>query len=156
MRNGVRCGVLLLVAVWQGPGVVASTNLQRSDARESLEVTLQRLERASWDAWKNRDAKFFSDFLTDDHAEIGAGGVADKAAVLKTVATPACRVNSYSIGEFHFVLLNPSTAVLTYRAEQDTTCNGTRVPSPAWATSVYVNRGGHWRNAVYQQTPIGK
>ena len=54
------------------------------------------------------------------------------------------------------VALGADSAVLVYRAEQSTTCGGAPVPSPAWATSVYVYRGGRWLNVLYQQTPLAK
>ena len=50
------------------------------------------------------------------------------------------------------VTFNKDTALLTYRAEQDTVCNGIAVPSPVWVSSLYVKRGGHWLNALYQQS----
>jgi hypothetical protein len=44
------------------------------------------------------------------------------------------------------------TAALIYRAEQDTTCGGVKVPSPVWATSVFVRRDGRWQNFLYQHS----
>ena len=151
------CATLLgvsLLSCLPGTYTAASSNL--APRTQSLQQTLETLERKSWAAWKARDSKFFEAFLSADHLEIGGHGVAGKAAVLQTVATPNCQVRSYSLADFHFVQLNAATAVLTYRAEQDTTCSGAPVPSPAWATSVYVERGHTWLNAVYQQTPLAK
>ena len=119
-----------------------------------LEKTLVALEKASWEAWKNRNASFFSNFLSDDHLEMHTNGVANKAAVLSTVATPACVVRSYSVDKFRLLRLNADAAVLAYYAEQDCVCNGKPVPSPAWVGSVYVRRDGKWLNVFYQQTPV--
>ena len=119
---------------------------------EQLGATLGSLEKQSWVAWKARDAHFFETFLSADHVEIGPGGLADKTAVVASVGSPECTVASYSIGEFKFTRLAADTAVLNYRAEQQTICGGVAVPSPAWATSVYVRRDGKWRNVIYQQT----
>jgi hypothetical protein len=80
--------------------------------------------------------------------------VSGKAQVVAFVASPACVVESYSLGAFRFQRVAEDAAVLTYRAEQKTACGGAAVPSPAWATSMYVNRGGRWLNVLYQQTPI--
>ncbi|MEO8430798.1 MAG: nuclear transport factor 2 family protein [Acidobacteriota bacterium] len=125
-------------------------------ASTSLEETLTRLEKQSWEAWKGRDGKFFQDFLSDDHVEVGFGGPTDKATVVSGVASPVCVVRGYSIDRFHLTALDANTALLTYHAAQDTTCGGQPVPSPVWASSLYVRRAGRWWNALYQQTPTAQ
>ena len=60
---------------------------------------------------------------------------------------------SYKVDHFQVTRFSADMAVLTYRAEQDTTCGKAKVPSPVWATSVFVRRHGEWRNAVYVHSP---
>ncbi len=121
-----------------------------------LSETLIKLEKQSWEAWKARDGKFFQGFLADNHVELGSGGVTDKATVVAFVGSPACVVKSFAVDKFQLTVLDPNTALLTYHAEQDTTCGGSAVPSPVWVSSLYVKRGKHWLNAFYQQTPAQK
>jgi len=121
-------------------------------AAHALEDTLVNLEKQSWQAWQRRDGAFFQDFLSEDHVEIGFHGVTRKAPVVAGVASRACVVHSYTIDTFELTRLNPTTALLTYHAAQQTRCNGHAVPSPVWASSLYVRRGDHWLNAMYQQT----
>jgi hypothetical protein len=132
----------------------ASSRAQTEDSarRESL----INLERQSWEAWKTRNAEFFKDFLSDDHVEVGFYGLANKDQVLATVATPACKVESYSIDQFNVTMLDANTALLTYHAAQETTCNGKTVPSPVWVSSLYKKRGDRWLNVFYQQTQTTK
>lgn len=111
------------------------------------------LEKQSWEAWKRRDGKFFEGFLADDHVEVGMSGTATKAQIVGFVGSPICAVKSYKVDKFELTMFDANTALLTYYAEQDTTCNGTPVPSPVWTSSLYVKRGGRWLNALYQQTP---
>ena len=111
------------------------------------------LETRSWVAWKGRDAKYFEGFLSDDHVEVGFAGPADKAAIVAGVGSPSCTVESYNLGPMQYARMAKDTAVLVYWAEQKTTCGGQPVPSPVWATSVYVKRDGHWLNFLYQHTP---
>ena len=96
----------------------------------ALKETLVALEKQSWEAWKNRDGQYFQGFLSDDHVEIGFGGVTDKATVVAGVGSPACVVKSYFVDHFELKALGPDTALLTYYADQDTTCGGNPVPSP--------------------------
>jgi hypothetical protein len=125
-------------------------------ATDALESDLVALEKGSWVAWKGHDANFFADFLSEDHLEVHGYGVTGKAAVVKGVGSPVCTVESYTVDQFRFRRISTNAAMLVYRAEQKTTCAGTPVPSPVWATSVYAKRDGHWVNVLYQQTPIPK
>jgi|GEM_PF-621636 len=111
------------------------------------------LEKRSWAAWQRHDGEFFASFLSDDHVDVGPRGIVGKAAIVAGVASGACKVRSYSTGKVRFTRIADGTAVLNYRAEQNTSCGGFPVPSPAWASSLYVKRGARWVNVLYQQTP---
>jgi hypothetical protein len=119
----------------------------------ALSDSLQQMERASWVAWQNHDGKFFQQFLSDDHVDLGAWGEANKAAVVQYVASGACKVSSYAVDKFKTTQLAPNVILLTYHAAQNSTCNGGKVPSPVWVSSLFVNHGGRWLNATNQQTP---
>ena len=123
-----------------------------ASAADSLEQLLTDTERASWVAWQHRDGKFFASFLSDDHVEVGTTGLANKAQVVAFVSSPMCVVKSYSVDRFQLTRFDANTALLTYRAEQDTMCGKTAVPSPTWVSSLFVRRNGKWMNALYQHT----
>jgi len=118
------------------------------------EAAVRDLEARSWIAWQNHDAAFFEQFLSDDHVEIHGYGVVGKAAVVEIVRSPFCKVQSYTLGPFSVTAVSADAMLLTYRAEQDTTCGKARVPSPVWASSVYARRAGRWVNVLYQHTPV--
>jgi hypothetical protein len=122
----------------------------------SLKEELVKLEKQSWEAWKNHDGKFFEGFLSDDHAEIGFGGVTSKASVVAGVASGVCEVKSYTVDNFELRMLGSDAALLTYHEAQDTKCRGKAVPSPCWVSSLYMKRGERWLNVLYQQTPAAK
>src|SRR5262249_52486544 len=125
-----------------------------SEPAASTRQTIVDLERQSWSAWQRHDGAFFARFLSDDHIEIHTTGSATKAQVVQFVASGVCTVASFSLGDMTFTQLSRDAAVVTYRAEQDTTCNRSRVVSPTWVTSGYVFRAGRWQNAIHVQTPI--
>ena len=140
-------------------GILAlSVSETRSAAQEpgGLKDVLMARERQSWEAWKGRDGKFFQDFLSEDHVEVGFNGRTSKASVVAGVGSPACVVKSYAVDRFELTSFDANTALLTYHAEQDTTCGGRPVPSPVWVSSLYVRRDGKWLNAAYQQTQTAK
>jgi hypothetical protein len=119
---------------------------------DSLEQTLTAIERQSWVAWQHHDGNFFQHFLSDDHVEVGTTGIATKAQVVAFVGSGACTVKSYAVDHFHATRFDANTALLTYRAEQETTCGKNAVPSPTWVSSLFVRRHGKWVNALYQHT----
>ena len=127
-------------------------NPESSDAA-TIKEQLIKLEKQSWEAWKNRDGKFFQDFLSDDHVEVGFNGLANKSEVVAFVGSPVCTVKNYNLDHFEMKLLDKNTALLTYWEAQDTLCHNP-VPSPCWVSSLYIKRGDRWLNVFYQQTQI--
>lgn len=150
MKHLCLSAIVLLAFASLALGQGKQTNEQK------LKETLIAREKQSWEAWQKRDGKFYQDFLSDDHVEVGGGGTSSKAEVVAFVGSPVCVVKSYAVDQFTLTMFDPQTALLTYHAEQDTTCGGKPVPSPAWVSSLYVKRGKNWLNAFYQQTPTGK
>ena len=155
MRSRRALGTLLLllssVTFEQGS---PAASVAAADA--GLESVLVGLEKQSWEAWQKRDGSFFDGFLSDDHVDVHGGGPSGKKAVVAGVASPACVVKSYSVSGFRLTPLTPDAALLVYRAEQETTCGGRRVPSPSWVSSVYVRRDARWQNALFQVTDAVK
>jgi hypothetical protein len=131
----------------------AAGSLEPGALSASDETLIRQLESKSWVAWKTHDAAFFEQFLADDHVEVHRYGITDKAAVVAAVRSPSCVVQSYSLGPFTVAKTSMDSALVTYRAEQDTLCGGARVPSPVWATSLYGKLAAQWINVLYQHTP---
>ena len=159
----VLVAVCLAVCFFAGTAATASDGAKPASAKtttdektEALKTTLVDLEMRSWQAWKDRDGRYFDGFLSDDHIELGASGRASKSQVVNFVGSPICVVKSYSVTDMKMTQLNDSTALLTYHVAQDTTCNGQAVPSPAWTSSLFAKRNGKWLNVLYQQTPAPK
>src|SRR4051812_35118597 len=99
----------------------ASLGAQPDDS--ATKENLIKLEKQSWEAWKNRNAQFFKQFLSDDHIEMGFYGTANKTDVVAIVGSSDCVVRSYAVDQFKVALLDANTAIVTYHAAQDTTCN---------------------------------
>ncbi len=110
-------------------------------------------ETALWNAWKNKDAKPFQMWLSADSVNVGDQGVAGKSDITKEMASMPCEVRSFTLSDWKLTMLNPSTAVITYKGAQDGTCAGTALPAAVWASSVWVQRGSRWLAAFHQETP---
>jgi hypothetical protein len=158
-RSCVLFGLLLVLSAGATPAAAADPAGQAqasgtATGTEAFSAMLIALEKQSWEAWKQRDAKFFERFLADDHVEVGFGGVIGKAGVVSAVASPACVVEGYAVDHFSVTRFSATSALVNYHAAQKTTCAGAAVPSPVWASSLYIMRGDRWLNVLYQQSQI--
>ena len=82
-----------------------------------------------------------------------SGGVAGTEQALKDLGSSDCKVNGYSLADTNFTWLDKNTVLMTYKADQDATCNGQKVPGTVWASSVWVNKDKQWKAAFHQETP---
>jgi len=147
---------LLLAAVSLNQGGPAEAAAKQS-ADGTLETQLTDLEKASWAAWQRMDAGFWTNFLSDDHIELNAYvGPVGKQAVISGISRKECKVRSYKVDRFTFRRLDENTAILVYRADQDTSCGTVTVPTPNWATSVYRRQNGNWENVLFELTPVAQ
>jgi hypothetical protein len=122
-------------------------------SKAQIQKSLVATEKKLWEAWKNKDAKPFRATLASDAVMVGPNGVADKESSVKEITTMDCSVKSYTLSDFKLTMVNPTVAFLTYKAVVDAKCEGADVPS-AWASSVYVNRGGKWYAFSHQESNI--
>ena len=110
-------------------------------------------EKRLWEAWKNKDDKPFKVALSPGSIMVSDMGVTDKEAIVNDISSGNCEVRSYSLSDFKLTWLDSDAAILTYKATQDVTCNGTAGPAAVWSSSVWMRRGGKWYVATHQETP---
>jgi hypothetical protein len=117
-----------------------------------VEAQIIGLEKAGWEAWKNKDSSWTRDNVTEEFLLVNSVGVSNKTQVVKSTATD-CEVKSYSLDNFKFVTLDKDSVLMTYTAMQDGVCSGKTIPANVRASVVYVKRGGKWLEALYMETP---
>ena len=86
--------------------------------------SIMAIEKSGWEAWKARDGKAMEDILSDKYVGFSAAGRMDKAASIKSNSTSTCKVNSYSWSDEQMKMIGSDVAVLTFKSEQDYTCDG--------------------------------
>lgn len=124
---------------------------KENDKNNSVESEIITLEKAAWNAWKNKDSSWFQKNLTDDALSVNSFGVSDKAQIIKGYAE--CDVKSFSLDDFIFRMLDKNSALITFTATQDGVCGGTAIPAKVRVSSVYAQRDGKWQNTFYTETP---
>jgi len=144
--------MILMVAV----GLSAVALAQTTPSQHSkLEMQIIALERAGWEAWKNKDSSWTRDNVTEEFLLVNSESVSDKAQVVKSTGTD-CEVKSFSLDNFKFVNLAKDSVLMTYTATQDGVCLGKTIPAKVRSTVVYVKRGNKWLEALYMETPTAQ
>lgn len=145
--------MILMIAIGVSSVALGQTKMSKN-TNNSVETQIIALEKAGWEAWKNKDAKWFQTNQADDALSVHAEGVTDKAQGIKDL--PNCEVKSVSLDNFKFLMLDKNSALITFMGMQDAVCGGKTQPSTVRASSVYVKRGGKWLNAYYTEIPVAQ
>jgi len=122
-------------------------------SKAQIQKSLIATEKKLWEAWKNKDPKPFKATLAADSVMVGENGVADKATSIAAITSTSCDVKSYTLSDFKLAMAAPNVAVITYKGTVDGTCGGTTI-AVAWASSIYVNRGGKWYAFSHQESNV--
>ncbi len=140
--------MILMIAIGVSSVAFGQTKMSKDS---KVEAQIIALEKAGWEAWKNKDVKWFQTTLTDEALHVDGGGVTDKAQSIKAVAD--CEVKSVALDDFKFLMLDKNSAMITFVGTQEAVCGGKTQPSTVRASSVYVKRSGKWLNTFYTETP---
>jgi len=144
--------MILMIAIGVSSVAFGQTKMSKDN---KVETQIIVLEKAGWEAWKNKNAAWFQANVTEDFLLVNSEGVSNKTQIVKSTATD-CDVRSYSLDNFKFVMLDKDAVLMTYTAKQDAVCNGKTIPANVRATVNYVKRGGKWLEAMYMETPMAQ
>ncbi len=131
----------------------AQSSANQGMKTNSLEATLMAQEQALWQAWKEKKAAPFQEWLADDAVLVGDSGTEGKAQVVKEATANDCTINSFSFSDVKVTIVDKDAALLTFKAAQDGVCGGTAIPKTVAATSLYVKRGNKWLAMFHQESP---
>jgi len=142
--------VVLLAATFAALSMLAPPT---AVAQDDLTVKLAEIEKSLWKGWAANDPTPFEEHMVENALQIGGWGVyAGKAGIVANIASGDCDVRSFEQDEFQAHMVGPNTAILTYEAEQDAVCDGTKLPKEVVAGAVYVMIDGEWKHASYQES----
>lgn len=121
-----------------------------------LKEEIVAIEKASWKAFADHDAKAYGDTMTDDAIEVTAQGevVMGRQKITADIGSSTCNVKKFDLTDTKLRELSPDIAILTYTLIQDVTCGGNKMAPKVFATSIYVRKGGQWRWTSYQETAL--
>jgi hypothetical protein len=106
------------------------------------EATIVKLETAITDAFKNKQAKAFRDYLAPEFNGIDAEGVKDVDAEVEDMQKTD--LNNYSFADMKVTMLSPKMAVATYKVTTQSTSSGRDTSGTYYAATVWTKRTGKW------------
>jgi ketosteroid isomerase-like protein len=115
---------------------------------------LLALETKAFDAWKNKDGKFFEGFLADKFLSINEKGREDRAATIKSIIDSKCEVKSFALSDEQMMPAGADVSILTFKVKSDFKCDGKPGPPEAWAATVYMRAGDQWKAAYHNEAPL--
>jgi hypothetical protein len=108
-------------------------------------------EKASWDAFKRKDADAFKKTLAVDYVGVGWDGthdVASSVAMMNDIA-----LSDVTFADWKMTTIDKDAMLLTYTATVKGTYKGKPIPEgPYREAAAYVNRNGEWVGIYYQET----
>lgn len=123
-------------------------------AQDDLAATLMAIEESMWKGWAAADGAPFEAHLTDGSIITTPGGLTvGKAALVADIEEGSCEVRSWELSSPAVHTVTDDVVILTYLADQEATCDGHDISGKVMASAVYVNQGGEWKLASYQETP---
>ncbi len=121
---------------------------------QDVSSSVTSIEKSLWEAWKNNQTEPFQENLLDNSVGVSPMGVqSGKDQMIKEMTTSPCDVRSYSLSDWQVHEVTADTVIVTYKAKQDATCQGNKIPAEVVASSVYVKKGGKWLAASHFEAP---
>jgi hypothetical protein len=106
------------------------------------EAVITKLEKSVTDAFKNKQARAFREYLAPEFSAVDAEGVKDTDAEIADMEKTD--LSNYSFADMKVTLLSPKMAVATYKVTTQSTSSGRDTSGTYYAATVWNKRGGKW------------
>ncbi len=106
-------------------------------------------------AFEKGDAEAVKQWMTENHVAVTSyyAGPLKRADQLAGLADH--KLSAYAAGDMTFTRLGTDAVLVTYPLTMKGTYKGKPVPAKSFASAVWVRQTGQWREAFYQETPVG-
>jgi hypothetical protein len=107
-------------------------------------------EKASWDAFKRKDADAFKKMLAPEYTEITGNGVRDLAATVSGMND--VNFTDVTFADWKMTTIDKDLVLLTYTTTQKGTYKGEAFDGPYRHAAAWINRNGEWLAIYFQET----
>jgi hypothetical protein len=139
------CSAILLVSA-----ISFAQDLPKSSTNlGSKETQIIDLEKANWEAYKNKQADAFKNHLAPDYRGVYDSGIQTADVELAEISTTDLR--SYSFSNENVTFPNADMAILTYKAVIEATIKEKDVSGTYHCASVWVKKDAKWLTAMHSE-----
>src|ERR1044072_5832489 len=127
----------------------------KTTAAAPTKEALMALETKAFEAWKNKDTKFWEGFLVDNYVGLDEHGKrVDKAGVIKMITEDKCEITKSAFSDEQMTPAGADAAIVTYKVAYEGKCGAQTLPPAMWSASVYVRSGDTWKGAYHNEAMI--
>lgn len=150
---------LVLIAACQPVANENTTNANKTPETKAVappsEADMIAKEKASWDAFKRKDADAFKKMLATEYTEITGNGVRDLAATMSGMND--VNLTDVTFADWKMRTIDKDLVLLTYTTTQKGTYKGEAIPEgPYRHAAAWINKNGEWLGIYYQETMTSK
>lgn len=142
----LRCfGLVVAVSICFGqesPSPSPTSSPFKTLRSATKEAAIVKLEKAVTDAFKNKQAKAFRDYLAPEFNTIDTEGVKDADAEIAEMQKT--ELSNYTFADMKVTLLSPKMAIATYKVTMQSTSSGRDTSGAYYAATVWNKRSGKW------------
>ena len=150
MRKTLPLVVITLLAVASLFGASRAITQSKTKAAVSDQTIIDN-SRATWEAYKSRNTAAMKALTAREYASNAVTGPSTLQQDIDTIEK--LTIEAYTIDEPKVTWVTKDVAILRYKADLKGSYDG-KPFGPAYATEVWVNRGGKWQIVSYQETPV--
>jgi hypothetical protein len=150
MRKTFPLVVITLLAVASLAGALTGATV-KTKPKGASDQTIINNSRAVWEAYKNRNIAAMKALTAPEYASNAVTGPSDLKQDIDTI--DKLTIERYTIDDPKVTWVTKDVAILRYKADLKGSYDG-KPFGPAYATEVWVNRGGRWQIVSYQETPV--
>jgi hypothetical protein len=151
---------LLLLAMACQPVPNSNTTANANTAPETKavappsEADMIAKEKASWDAFRRKDADAFKKTIAAEFTEVTSNGVRDNAGALASMQDVT--FSDLTFADWKMTTIDKDLVLLTYTTTQKGTFKGEAFEGQNRHCAAWVNRNGEWVGIYFQETPVSK
>ena len=120
-----------------------------STASSGTEANVINMEKAVWEAWKNKQTEAFKKSMASDYVGVYDEGV--KTADKEMADMPKADLQSYSISDTKVTFPDADVAVITYKVAMKGTMAGKDFSGNYNSSSVWMKKGENWVTILHTE-----
>jgi len=136
----------------------SSTSAAAAPSKSANTDALAKLQEQGWEAFKNKDAKWFDSTITSSFVDVDPMGnvFSGKADAIKNwTETMKCDgITKVGVADAYAVSISPTLELLHAKGTADGKCDG-HPNGDLWQTNLYVKDGDAWKLAFLFETMPG-